>query len=85
MVQPQAQAKPGEAPGFVAGTVISQNSPEGDAERAVVAQGRQQGPTSTAAVFVRLNVGKSDSRIVVEGDMDEFPTGPGVTSARDPQ
>ncbi|MBS1132659.1 MAG: hypothetical protein H6R16_3661, partial [Proteobacteria bacterium] len=46
MVQPQAQAKPGEAPGFVAGTVISQNLPEGDAERAVVAQGRQKGPAS---------------------------------------
>jgi len=76
MAQPQMLAKPGEAPGFVAGAVISQNLPEGDAERAVVAQGRQQGPASTAAAFVRLDVGKGDSRIVVEGDMDEFPTGP---------
>lgn len=85
MAQPQTLAKPGEAPGLVAGAVISQNPPEGDAERAVVAQGRQQGPRSTAAAFVLLYVGKGDYRIVVEGNMDEFPTGPGVSSARDPQ
>lgn len=37
--QPKALAEPGEAPGFVAGAVIGQETPEGDAERAVVAQG----------------------------------------------
>ena len=38
MAQPQSLAEPGEAPGLVAGAVIGQDSPEGDAERAVVAQ-----------------------------------------------
>ena len=77
MTQAQSLTEPGEAPGFVAGAVIGQDTPEGDAERAVVAQGRQQGTTSATAAFVRLDVGKGDSRMVVEGHMDEFPTCPG--------
>ena len=77
VAQPQALAKPGEAPGFVASAVIGQDPPEGDAQRAVVAQGRQQGPAGASAALVGLDVGKGDSRMVIKGDMDEFPTRPG--------
>lgn len=41
VAQSKALADPSEAPGFVAGAVISQNPPEGDAKLALVAQGRQ--------------------------------------------
>ena len=61
MAQPQSLAEPGEAPGLVAGAVIGQDSPEGDAERAVVAQGGEQRPAKHFAALVRLNVGKGDS------------------------
>ena len=77
MFKPQAVAQSSEAPGLVAGAVIGQQSPELDTQRGIVADCSQQGRAGAVAGFIGINRAEGDSRVVVNGDVDILPAGPG--------
>lgn len=63
----------GESLGDVTGAVDRHDAGDLDAEAFVVGDRRSQKVDSADGLFVRLDLGESNPRMIVDEDMDEFP------------
>lgn len=63
-----------EAARLVAGTVIGQDAFEAHAQCPVIANCLHQGPAGTDAAFIGLDGAEGDARVVVDSQVDVFPT-----------
>lgn len=85
--QSQAAAQAPERSGPIAGAVVSHDSPEADAQSAVVAQGLKQSPASAVAALIRVQAREGQPGCIVDGYVDKLParaTGVLLTVAGDP-
>jgi hypothetical protein len=69
-------AEPAEGEGLVAGTVVGHDALDPDAEALVIGERGLEEGGGTASPLAVHNLGEGDARSIVDGDMDELPTGP---------
>ena len=75
MSQTQLAAARIESPGAVASPVVGEYSPNSDAETTVVVGGCGEKGGRTGGGFVRVELREGDAGVVVDTDVDVFPSG----------
>ena len=75
MAETELDAAGVEGPGAVAPSVVGEYSPDGDAKTSVIVDGRGEKGGRTDGGLVRVELGAGDTGVVVDTDVDVFPSG----------
>src|SRR6185295_2447743 len=80
---PKAEALAGssEGEGFVAGAVVRHHAFDLDAEARVIGERGLEEDCGAALPLTAHDLGEGDAGVIVDGDMDELPSGPFVAAA----
>src|SRR6202008_4619201 len=74
VLEAEALACPAEGKGFVAGTVVGHHPFNTDTKTCIVGERRLEEADRTLFAFVRQHLCKGDARMIVDADVDVFPT-----------
>src|SRR3954449_2840574 len=69
----QVPASVTEGEGFVTTAVVGHDAGDGDTEAFVISHGRLEEGNGTIGLLIGLDLGKRDTGVIVDADMDELP------------
>src|SRR5262249_21167328 len=74
VAQAELLASTSEGEGFIAGTVVGHHALDLDAEPFVIGDRGPEEGDGAAPLLVRHDLGKGDARVIVDADVDVFPS-----------